>query len=66
MQRGGRFCVERVKFVKFWERDGVEGGVRREELGVRREEWIGRQRGDGAAAESPAKPLRPAGAASPL
>ena len=28
----GRFCVERVKFVKFGEREG--GGVRREELGV--------------------------------
>ena len=23
----GRFCVERVKFVKFWEREGVELGV---------------------------------------
>ena len=27
LQRGGRFCVERVKFVKFWEREGVELGV---------------------------------------
>ena len=50
MQRGGRFCVERVKFVKFWERDGG---------GVRSYEWIGRQMGDGAAAEGQAKPLRP-------
>ena len=47
MQRGGRFCVERVKFVKFGEREGGGGGVRREELGV---DWA-------------AKPLRPAGRA---
>mgnify|MGYP006940222805 CR=1 FL=1 len=29
--------------------------------GVRSYEWIGRQRGDGAAAEGPSKPLRPRG-----
>ena len=39
------FCVERVKFVKFVKFGEREGG------GVRSEEWIGRQSGDGAAAE---------------
>ena len=61
-KRGQVLCRE-CKVCKVWGKGGG-GGVRREERREKRVEWIGRQKGDGAAAESPAKPLRPAGAAS--
>ena len=62
-KRGQVLCRE-CKVCKVWGKEGGWSEELREKREERREEWIGRQRGDGAAAESPAKPLRPAGAAS--